>query len=149
MLHLRRCKRRSRRQWGRANGMAPVYRLHQVIGKIKFSAVNVSLELKAKVDINTVLTSLVPALASTSTHLHFEMADTPLRRTSAHDLQCPKPVGAATLLADVSATMRLVVPPLNDAVAAAMARDEEFPAWMAAQAAVRAAIEESRIKVRT
>jgi hypothetical protein len=59
-----------------------------------------------------------------------------------------KPVAAANLLADVSASMRLLVPPLNESVAAAMARDEEFMWVTAAQEAERtAAIEERRIKV--
>ena len=44
--------------------------------------------------------------------------------------------------------MRLSVPPLTASVAAAMARDEEFPAWLASLPSERLAQQEKMRKVR-
>ncbi len=54
---------------------------------------------------------------------------------------------ALTVRADVATTMRLTVPPLTAAVAAAMARDEEFPAWLAGLPHERQAMQEKMRKV--
>ena len=54
---------------------------------------------------------------------------------------------AAEVRADVATSMRLSVPPLTASVAAAMARDEEFPAWLAGLPHERLAMQQKIRKV--
>lgn len=54
---------------------------------------------------------------------------------------------APDVRADVAVSMRLSVPPLTTSVAAAMARDEEFPAWLAGLPHERMAMQEKMRKV--
>ena len=60
---------------------------------------------------------------------------------------CCGAIFAAAACADVGVSMRLSVAPLTESVAAAMARDEEFPAWLAGLPHERLAMREKMRKV--